>query len=245
VKGLFIGLDPQTLEMVTLALRLRWPDARALVATEARRGLDMVETENPDLVLMQPNFSDMSLSGAIKELRLFSDLPLIVYGQEESGEMEAVSALELGADDYIRPPCGFMELVARVVALLRRMQYANGAQGDPPVFSGRLILNPSTYEVFLDSKRLALTPTEFRLLHILIKNRSTVVSHRFLERLLWEDRYDSASLVKKYVQRLRKKLGDDPRSPEWIASVHGVGYRFVGPADSINSDTMSLALERR
>jgi len=77
---------------------------------------------------------------------------------------------------------------------------------------------------------VVLTSTEFRLLHLLVKNRGTVVAHQTLERALWGGYMDSSKLVKKYVQRLRRKLGDHAREPVWIASVHGVGYRFIGPA---------------
>ena len=231
MKVLLTGVDPRTSEMVVLSLRLRWPDARALVATQAADGVDMVEQESPDVVILQPNFSDMSLSEAIREIRRFSDVPLVVLGQE-GDEREAVKALELGADDYIRTPCGFVELVARVVALLRRLQRTESdGTFEAPILSGSLVINPATYEVFLDGHRLTLTATEFRLLYLLVRNRGAVVSHRFLERTLWGERVDSAPLVKKYVQRLRRKLGDDPHSPEWIANVHGIGYRFIGPLE--------------
>ena len=90
---------------------------------------------------------------------------------------------------------------------------------------------PATYAVSLDGQRLTITHTEFKLLFLLVKNRGMVVHHRFLERALWGDRVDSAPLVKKYVQRLRKKLSDDAKKPHWIASVHGTGYRFVGPGE--------------
>ena len=95
--------------------------------------------------------------------------------------------------------------------------------------SGSLTLDPTTYEVFLDGARLTLTSTEFRLLHLFLNNRGTVVSHDFLAKSLWGDRVDSSALVKKYIQRLRRKLSDEPQNPEWIANVHGVGYRFLGP----------------
>ena len=107
---------------------------------------------------------------------------------------------------------------------------------ETPIFSGSLVINPATYSVFLDGHRLMLTSTEFRLLYLLVNNRGMVVSHRLLERTLWGDRVDSAPLVKKYVQRLRRKLNDDPRHPQWIANVHGIGYRFVGPPEKQPED---------
>ena len=95
--------------------------------------------------------------------------------------------------------------------------------------SGPLSLDPTTYEASLDNQRLPLTATEFRVLHFLMKNRGAVVAHQTMERALWSGRMNSAKIAKKYVQRLRGKLADDPREPHWIASVYGVGYRFIGP----------------
>ena len=111
--------------------------------------------------------------------------------------------------------------------------------------SGALLLNPATYEVLLHGKRMALTSTEFRLLHLLLKNRGTVATHRFLELALWGDRVDSSALVKKYIQRLRRKLGDDPQEPEWIANVYGVGYRFLGGSTSHVPEQQGVLLEAK
>lgn len=231
MKILLIGTDPVTSEMALLSLRLRWPEAQALVATWATEGVDLVERELPDFVLLQPNMPDKSLFETIEDIRRFSEVPLIVLGRENE-EAEAIRALELGADDYMRSPYGYVEMVARVVALMRRIQGGESLRNpESPIFSGSLIINPATYEVSLDGQRLTVTNTEFKLLFLLVKNRGMVVHHRFLERALWGDRVDSAPLVKKYVQRLRKKLSDDAKNPHWIASVHGTGYRFVGPGE--------------
>jgi DNA-binding response OmpR family regulator len=143
--------------------------------------------------------------------------------------MEVVTSLELGADDYVRLPCDLTEIMVRIWALLRRAGARPAHESEGPLSSGRLFINPATYEMFLEKQRVALTSTEFRLLHLLVKNRGTVVAHQTLERALWGDQVDSSRLVKKYVQRLRRKLGDDAREPLWIASFHGVGYRFIGP----------------
>jgi two-component system response regulator VanR len=94
-------------------------------------------------------------------------------------------------------------------------------------------MDPNNYEVYLGGTCLALTPTEFRLLHLLAKNRPRFLTHDTLDQALWENRRGPGinGLAKKYVQRLRIKLGDDARHPRWIASVYDVGYRFVGPTE--------------
>ena len=228
MKVVFIGADPQTAEMAGLSLRLRWPDTAPVVATTAAAGMELVEQVSPEVVLLHPTFSDMSLAEAVQGLRRFSNVPLLVLSHQGS-ETEVVTALELGADDYVRLPCDLTEMMARVWALLRRIGAIARQEEEKPLRSGQLLVNPITYEVFLGDQRVVLTSTEFRLLHLLLKNRGIVVSHQTLGETLWGDEVDSTGLVKKYVQRVRQKLGDTIHEPHWIVSIHGTGYRFVGP----------------
>ncbi len=229
MKAVFIGSNSEIADMAWLSIRLRWPDAAPLVATTALAGLELVEQESPDVVLRHPSFSDMSLAEAVQELRRFSNVPLLVLSHQGS-ETEIVTALEMGADDYVRLPCDMTEMMARVWALLRRVGAIARQEEERPLRSGDLLVNPITYEVFLGDRRVVLTSTEFRVLHLLLKNRGIVVSHETLGRTLWGEEVDSSGLVKKYVQRVRRKLGDTVLKPRWIVSIHGTGYRFVGPA---------------
>ena len=154
MKAVFIGSNSEIADEAWLSIRLRWPDATPLVAITALAGMELVERESPDVVLLHPTFSDMSLAEAGKELRRFSNVPLLVMSHH----------------------------------------------------SGELFIKPATYEVFLGSREVVLTSTEFRLLYVLLKNRGIVVSHRAMERILWGEESDSSGLVKKYIQRLRQKL---------------------------------------
>jgi DNA-binding response OmpR family regulator len=232
MKAVYIGNEGRTAEVATLAVHLRWPDTTPMKAATAGEGLELVERETPDVVVLHPDFTDMSLGKAIQELRRFTSVPLLVLGRD-GDDMEVVTSLELGADDYVRMPCDLTEIMVRIWALLRRIGVRPVRESEGPLSSGRLFINPATYEVFLGERRITLTSTEFRLLHLLVKNRGTVVAHQTLERALWGEHVDSSRLVKKYVQRLRRKLGDDAREPQWIASVHGVGYRFIGPPPGV------------
>jgi DNA-binding response OmpR family regulator len=228
-KVIFIGDDPQMLKVVTLGIHLRWPDVLPVVATTAAEGLELVDQVSPDVALIGTRHPDMPPPAAVEEMRGFSGVPIVVLSRSED-EMEAVISLELGADDYIRFPCGMLEIMARTWAILRRVGTINYRNNNgPPIVSGDLLINPSTDEVFMSDQRIGLTATEFRLLHLLAKNRGLVVSHQSLEQSLWGDREFNPQVAKKYIQRLRCKLGDSAADPRWIASVHGVGYRFIGP----------------
>ena len=237
MKAVFIGGDGRTCEIATLAMRLRWPDVSPVTMPTAVEGLETVERESPDVVLLHPDFDDLTLAKAIQELRGFTNVPLLVLGRK-GDEMELVTSLELGADDYIRLPCDLTEIMVRILALLRRMSRPQSYKDERPIRSGCLLLDPATYQVSLGERRVMLTSTEFRLLHLLMQNRGVVVGHGTLDEVLRGEGVDH--LVKKYVQRLRRKLGDDARDPMWIASVHGVGYRFIGPSGPGGVETSIL-----
>ena len=222
MKVVLIGSSARTVEIATVSVRLRWPDAVLKCAGNTKKGLELVEQEWPNIVLLHPTPEETPLSEVIQELRSFSNVPLMVLGKN-GNDMEVVTSLELGADDYIRLPCDLTELTTRIWALLRRASGTAYYESENPLTSGRLMVNPATYEAYMGGERLTLTTTEFRMLLLLIKNWDIVVSRQTLERTLWGDRTDSYGLVKKYIQLLRHKLDDDAREPYWIANVHGMG----------------------
>ena len=200
-----------------------------IVVTSAAEALDMLSRESLDVVLLHPDLADRTLAEFIQDMRGLTKVPLLVLS-DQGDETELVTALEVGADDYVRLPCDLTEIMIRIWALVRRAELQTSSdEVEGPLRSGPLSLDPTTSEVSLSDKRLPLTTTEFRLLHFLMKNRGAVVAHQTMVRALWSGRMDSFEIAKKYVQRLRGKLDDDPREPYWITSVHGVGYRFIGP----------------
>jgi DNA-binding response OmpR family regulator len=180
-------------------------------------------------MLLQPESQNKELTQAIEEVRWFTAAPLIVLGRPDD-QMELITALSSGADDYVKLPCNLTELTVRIWAAMRRAGMAISNQNEAPLRSGQLLLNLATREAFLGTQPVHLTATEFRLLYMLIRNSGSVVTHSVLESTLWEDDTEGHGLVKKYVQRLRRKLRDDAKAPHWIACIHGVGYRFIGPA---------------
>lgn len=231
MKVLFFCLDSARLELMILTLRFRWPDVKALVASQGSEGLLMIEQEEPALVMLCEDLPDMGIWASIREIRQFADTPIIVAA-EGGGEMEVLKALELGADEYISMPCSMMVVLARVVALLRRVGLSNKQSYEGPIRCGELVIDPANYEVYLGNRRLVLTPTEFKLLYLLGKNRHMTLSQEFIRRGIWSDEVESGDTLKKYVQRLRRKLGDDARNPTWIKTIHGLGYRLTTPAVS-------------
>ena len=228
MRAAFVGGNPRIADLATFAIHLRWPEVTPSVVTSTAEALDILSRESHDVVLLHPDRAG-SLEEFIRDIRELTHVPLLVLS-DQGDQTELVTALEAGADDYVRLPCDLTEIMIRVWALVRMAErHALSDEVEGAIRSGSLSLDPTTYEVSLADYRLPLTPTEFRVLHFLMKNRGAVVAHQTMERALWSGRMNSAKIAKKYVQRLRGKLDDDPREPQWIASVHGVGYRFIGP----------------
>jgi len=226
---LFVGVNPNVFDIVTSAIHLSWPAVNPVTATTASEGVALVKWKSPDVVLVHPDFNDMTLGEAIQEMRRFTPVPLMVLGKDRD-QGEVIAALASGADDYVTLPADLTEIMVRVWAMLRRVRVS---ENEGPLISGQLFINPDKQEVFLGDKRIPLTSTEFRLLNLLAKNSGMVVGRQILGRVLWGEHLESSDLIMKYIQRLRRKLGDDAREPMWIATVHGVGYQFVGPTANL------------
>ena len=242
MQVLLLSTEPETTETVSLSLRLRWPNTNLLVATDAESGLSLLEQESQDIVVLESRYSGATLSRMIKKIRSFSNVSIVVLA-EEGDEKEEITALELGADEYVRSPYSIGGLLARIVAVHRRCQ-GIGYHHDPFIQNGALLLNPERSEAYLDTRPLALTPNEYGVLYQLVRNKGDVVTHGMIAQSIWGDRVDCAPLVKKYIQRLRQKLGDDSQNPKWIASVKGIGYRIKGTLPTSN-EFVELWAERK
>ena len=234
MKVLFFSKDAASVEEMVLALRLRWPDLQSTAVDDGNKGLHIIEQHEPELVIVCDDLADMAIWEIIKEIRRFADTPILVAARG-GGEMDIVKSLEMGADDYITMPSSMMVLMARSVALLRRVGLAKRENTDTPLRFGELMIDPANYEVFMGERRIVLTPTEFKLLYLLGKNRHMTLSQDFIRRGIWADDVQATDTLKKYIQRLRHKLGDDARDPKWIKTVHGLGYRLTSPTSVTTS----------
>ena len=222
---LLICKNASDVEPFAIGLRLRWQEMTSSLATDAESLSRLADRRDADLVIICGNLPGLSVETAIRSVRRQSEVPIIVMIECDS-DMAIISAIELGADDVIGLPCSPMILMARAAALLRRVGSATREEPSSPLRRGALVIDPVTYEAHLHGRPLGLTPTEFRLLHLFAQNEQLTLSQEMIKRELWSDRAEAGATLKKYVQRLRRKLGDDAKDPEWIATVHGVGYRF-------------------
>ncbi len=204
--------------------------ARGFEVLEASNGLEAMavwEREDPDLLILDIMMPRMDGLEVCRRVREYSSVPIIVLTALDA-ESDKVTALDLGADDYLSKPFGVEELLARIRAVLRR------TLGEPQRVSGvkqfgDLEVDLAGHIVRLRGAEVRLSPTEFALLKQLITHVGKVVTHRMLLQSIWGPEYGGeAEYLRVYMNRLRHKLELDPANPRYLLTEPGVGYRFVG-----------------
>ncbi|MFC2070317.1 response regulator transcription factor [Chloroflexota bacterium] len=230
MKVVVIDDSPEIIEVVSLCFQLRWSGATLLSAPTGTQGLELIETESPDMVILDIGLPDMEGFEVLKEIRRFSNVPVIMLTVRKE-DTDVAKGLEMGADDYITKPFSHIELVARVQAVLRRIQGTAVTGEERPFVSGKITVDFSGNEVTVDGKPVKLTSTESKLLQMLIRNEGRLVTHENLLARVWGENYgDARDLLRVHIQHLRQKLGDSVESPGIIVTEHGMGYKFVKQA---------------
>jgi two-component system KDP operon response regulator KdpE len=225
MKVLLIEDDKEIIDAISLAFQIRWPEAQLISTRLGQKGCDLVETESPDLVILDLGLPDINGFEVLRQIRLFSQVPTIIL-TVRSEEADIVKGLEWGADDYITKPFRQLEFLARVKALIRRQ---SGAEADTVTY-GRLRLDATIGQLFSDGQEIALTVTENHIMAHLMKNGGRPVTHASLAEAVWGDDYPgSADSLKVHIRRLREKVEDDPSHPKLILTRTGVGYFLVRP----------------
>jgi two-component system, OmpR family, KDP operon response regulator KdpE len=205
--------------------------ARGFEVLEASNGLEamaMWEREDPHLLILDIMMPRMDGLEVCKRVREHSTVPIIVLTALDA-ESDKVTALDLGADDYLTKPFGVEELLARVRAVLRRTQLDMISRTDQDIKQfGDLEIDLTGHVVRLKGEEVRLSPTEFALLKELVANAGKVLTHRMLLQSIWGPEYGGeAEYLRVYINRLRHKLESDPTNPRYLLTEPGVGYRFV------------------
>ena len=221
---LVVDDEPQIVRALRTGLKARGYDV--LSASDGEGALQLVASESPDLIILDLSMSPMDGLEVCRRVRERSAVPIIVLSVRES-EQDKVTALDLGADDYLVKPFGMDELLARIRVALRHAERQPAPA--PAVFErGALRVDFAAHVVTLRDEAVKLTPTEFELLKTLVENAGKVLTHRALLQKVWGPEYgDEAEYLRVYIGQLRKKLKDDPTKPQFILTEPGVGYRLV------------------
>jgi DNA-binding response OmpR family regulator len=220
--------DRQLLQVITLNLQLEGYEV--LLARDGKQAIEQIETHAPDLVLLDVMLPKMDGFTVCQHVRTFSTVPIIMITARGRNQ-DKVRGLDLGADDYLTKPFSMEELLARVRAALRRAQFTTGEHAQDMQTSmtiGDLTIDFAQHLVLMDSQKVVLTPTEYRILACLAQNVGRVVPQDLLLQHVWGVEYVSENhLLQVNINRLRRKLEPDPAHPRYILTETGIGYLFA------------------
>ena len=223
-------VDDETRVLRFIRANLEAGGYRVIVATDGATAIQLMEAEEPDLVLLDLMLPDIDGFEVCQRIRQFSVVPVIMI-TARSDEADRIRGLNLGADDYLTKPFSPDELMARVGAVMRRTRFADEMEPRPTLLCGDLAINFAQRRVSLRGSEVRLSPTEYKLLYELSVNAGRVLSHEDLLQRVWGPQYrNESAYLWTYVRHLRRKLEDRPESPKYILTEPGVGYLFALPA---------------
>ncbi|NYF09102.1 two-component system KDP operon response regulator KdpE [Leifsonia sp. AK011] len=225
MKVLIADDDAQMLRAVRITLAARGYDV--ITAADGKAALDAAIASHPDLVVLDLGMPGLTGIEVIEALRGWTQVPiLVVSGRSES--WDKVEALDAGADDYVTKPFSADELLARIRALTRR---SPAASDEPIVTFGDVTVDLAAHLVTRGGSAVRLTPTEWRLLEVLLRNHDRLVTRETLLTEVWGPQYTTdTGYLRLYVAQLRKKLEAEPSAPRHILTEAGMGYRFSSAA---------------
>ena len=224
IKVLVVDDEPQILRALRINLRARGYDVEvAACGTDALR---VAATQQPELVVLDLGLPDIDGLDVIHGLRGWTAVPIIVLSGR-SGSSDKVAALDAGADDYVTKPFGVDELLARIRAVTRRAVGQASAGATVTIGRWQIQLADRVVCSTEGTEQVRLTPTEWKLLEILVQNPGKLVSQRQLLREVWGPQYGSeTNYLRQYMAQLRHKLEDDPSHPRHLLTEPGMGYRL-------------------
>jgi len=226
VKILIIEDDTKIVTALTYSCQIVWPSLEIVESRWGEKGIDIVERQNPDIVILDLGLPDINGMEVLKRIRMFSRVPILVLTVDQE-ESTVVQALELGANDYVLKPFRQMELVARLKRLfLERSEIDDSV----PIFFGSLVYDYARRSVILRNKSVTLRSLENEILNKLIKESPYTVTHSALAKAVWGDDYDGCTnTLKVHIRHLRQNLEENPGDPKIILTKIGIGYYAIKP----------------
>jgi len=226
MKILIIEDDNNITKAIGFAFQVGWPTIKLISAEWGQEGLGLVEKESPDIVILDLGLPDMNGLDVIKQIRLFSQIPILVL-TVDTDETTIVQALELGANEYITKPFRQMELIARVKSLVK-WQKAN--EGGESLIWGPFLFDYSRRELIRNNTVTNLTCLENDIFNVLVRNSPHVVPYNKLINAVWGDDYDGAmKCLKVHIRHLREKVESNPSKPIIVLTKAGIGYYAIRP----------------
>lgn len=219
--------DAPVRNLITTTLKTN--DYRYLAASSGETAILEASSHNPDIILLDLGLPDMDGVEVIKNIRSWSNLPIIVISAR-SEDTDKIKALDAGADDYLTKPFSVEELLARIRVTQRRLSFmsAEVLTGGSVFVNGKLKVDYVGGCAYLDDQELHLTPIEYKLLCLLSKNVGKVLTHTYITQNIWGRSWDNdVASLRVFMATLRKKLEPEADSPQYIQTHIGVGYRML------------------
>ncbi len=226
MKLLIIEDDSKIVTAISFSCKLGWPNVEIISAKWGQEGIELVETANPDVVILDLGLPDIDGLEVIKRIRMFSKIPILIL-TVDTNEATVVQALELGANDYVFKPFRQMELLARIKRLaLERLE----TDVSSPVIFGEFTLDYGRRSLHYKDKIINLRCIENEILYKLVQESPYVVNYSSLAKSVWGDDFEgAANSLKVHIRHLREKLEKDPGNPKIILTKIGVGYSLIKP----------------
>ncbi|MFC5667778.1 response regulator [Kitasatospora misakiensis] len=224
-RVLVVDDEPQIVRALVINLKARKYEVDA--AHDGASALELAAARHPDVVVLDLGLPDMDGVEVIRGLRGWTRVPIIVLSARHASD-EKVEALDAGADDYVTKPFGMDELLARMRAAVRRAEPVSG-EDDSVVVTDSFTVDLAAKKVNRDGTDVRLTPTEWHLLEVLVRNAGRLVSQTQLLQEVWGPAYRTeTNYLRVYLAQLRRKLERDPSHPRHFITEPGMGYRFEG-----------------
>jgi len=224
MKILIIEDDAEVIDFICSAFTIGWPGTSLITTHQGRRGIELMAEESPDAVILDLGLPDIHGLDVLKQTRSFSDIPVIITTAMDS-EADIVKGLGLGADEYITKPFGQMELLAKLLAVMRRRQVREASDS---ITYGPLRLDSSATQLFHGDKSAHLTRTEALIMRNLMVKAGQLATYDELAETVWGVAYpDSQNALKVYIRRLRAKINTFADDSICIQSKPGNGYILI------------------
>jgi len=230
-SDLILIVDDDTSIRKILRIALEAKGYKTSEAASKKEAIELIALDFPKLVLLDLQLPDGSGENLVKEIRQWTEIPVIVLSVMSEDE-DKIRLLDSGADDYLTKPFSMGELLARIRTALRRIPLE---ESPLPWQYGNLKIDIVNHLILKNNEIIRLTPTEFQLLAYFVKNTGKVLTYEMLIRIIWgESAQNEMNSLRVHVAQLRKKIEDNPGLPKWLFTEPGIGYRWVSPSQREN-----------
>jgi DNA-binding response OmpR family regulator len=232
-KAIILVVDDEPHVLKLVKANLESSGYKVLTAADGEQAIETVESEVPDLVILDLMLPKLDGYAVCRRVREFSTVPIIML-TARSAQVDLVHGFEMGADDYLTKPFSVTELLMRVQAVLRRSKWPEEILTRQGFKTGPIEIDFAQHRVTVDGEEVRLTPTEYRLLAYMASNANRVITHREMLRAVWGPEYgEESEYLRVYMRYLRQKLEAEPSDPRYLLTQPGAGYMLHQPDEDM------------